>query len=166
MLTIDQNQHIKTIKFSGDYNEYKKDYSDYTGELRVYQDFIKNYMPLRNLIRNYFDKNILDKISVYNKFVLEKSAIAFDLSYEIKFIDVKYFMDAFDQKQNKKLETMPDVLKKVLIANYNNAVKINEYEKRPDVDVIKPTYTDAELDEFKSSLFELFPELKTKQNSK
>lgn len=166
MLTIDNIQHIKTIKFSGDYNEYKKEYSDYTNELRIYQDFAKNYMPLRNVVSNYFDENILKKITLFDKFVMQKSGLAFDLCYEIKMVDYKYFMDAFDQKQNKKLETMPTVLKNALIMGYNSAVKINQYEKRPDVDVIKPTYTDAEIAEFKSSLFELFPELKTKQNSK
>ena len=166
MLTIDNIQHIKTIKFSGDYNEYKKEYSDYANEIRVFQDFAKNYMPLRNVVSNYFDPNILDKLSLYNKFVLQKSAIAFDLSYEINLIDFKYYMNAFDEKQNRKLETMPAVLKKVIIMGYKNAKAINDYEKKPGVDVIKPTYTDAEITEFTSKLFELFPELKTKQTSK
>lgn len=159
MLTSDQINHIKIIKYSGRFSDYKKEYFEYTNELKVFQDFAKNYMPLRNVISNYFDSKIFDELTLYHKFIFQKSAKAFDLCYEIKFVDFKYYMDAFIQKQNKKLETMPPVLKNVLIMGYNSAVKINQYEKRPDVDVIKPTYTDSEIAEFKTSLFELFPEL-------
>jgi hypothetical protein len=128
MLTSDQINHIKIIKYSGRFSDYKKEYFEYTNELKVFQDFAKNYMPLRSVVSNYFDPNIYKKLDLYNKFIVQKSALAFDLYYEIKFVDFKYYMDAFMQKQNKKLETMPPVLKNVLIMGYNSAVKINQHE--------------------------------------
>ena len=166
MLTSDQINHIKIIKYSGRFSDYKKEYFEYTNVLKVFQDFVTNYMPLRNMVSNYFDDKILDKIKLYVKFIEKKSFFSFDLCYEIKLVDYKYFMDAFDQKQYKKVEKLPSVLKYALIEGYNSAIKINQHEKRPDVDVIKPTYSDSEIAEFKTSLFELFPELNKKEEKK
>lgn len=162
MLTSDHFNHIKIIKYSGIFSDYKKEYYEYTDLYRTYNDFIKNYLPLRNMIFNYFDDNIIKKIFLYNKFIVKKSAFSFDLCYEIKWVDFKYFMDAFDQKQHEKVEELPSALKYALIEGYNSAIKINQHEKRPDVDVIKPTYSDSEIEEFKTLLFELFPELNKK----
>lgn len=166
MLTSDQINHIKIIKYSGIFGDYRKEYSEYTDLLKTYDNFAKNYMPLRNMVSNYYDDKILEKMVLYEKFVKKKSCFSFDLCYEIKWVDYKYFMDAFDQKQYKKLEGLPSVLKYALIEGYNSAVKINQHEKKPDVDVIKPTYTDSEIAEFKTSLFELFPELNKKEEKK
>lgn len=82
MLTSDQINHIKIIKYSGIFGDYRKEYSEYTDLLKTYDNFAKNYMPLRNMVSNYYDDKILEKMVLYEKFV--KKNLAFRLIYVMK----------------------------------------------------------------------------------
>ena len=161
----DKALHIMTVQFSGDYNEYKKEYTEFIEKLGQFKTFVKNYMHMRNRISNYFDNKIVEKLNLYSKYVLQKSTINFDLKNEIKLLDIKYFMDAFDRNDNETLKKMSDSVKAVCVAGYNKAVETYKYEKIHTDEVIKPTYTENEIADYKQELYSYFPEL-AKTNSK